>query len=261
MSRALPFLLDSVLWAIISSDLTQHDVDSAQWPLRSTSRVSALSSTGETASGFPSLLLAGSFLHSGGDIFDTKTGHDFLVLVDANIVDPRASSGKDRASANANANVNALVRLDVIRSLSPAGLSTYDGFTSGLRLKELFIRRSVSSSFLPFCSAASDTVLTECFLGCDVAHTCWSIHSSSKANPRLRTTLMDSTLSTSSSTAPLFRAYATLVNDAISRNTDVGSSEGPKLDKLRELEADLWTLHDVFVDEDEDGEDEEYDDE
>jgi hypothetical protein len=135
ISRALPFLLDSVLWAIISSDLTQHDVDSAQLPLRSTSRASALRSTGETAPGFPCLLLAGSFLHSSGEIFDTKTEHDFLVLVDANIVDPRASSGKGRASANANANVNAVVRLDVIRSLSPAGLSTYDGFTSGLVLK------------------------------------------------------------------------------------------------------------------------------
>jgi hypothetical protein len=88
--------------------------------------------------------LAGSFLHSSGDIFDTKAEHDLMVLVNTNIVDPRASSGKGRASANANANVNALVRLDVIRSLSPAGLSTYDGFTSGLRLKELFIRRSAS---------------------------------------------------------------------------------------------------------------------
>jgi hypothetical protein len=74
-------------------------------------------------------------------------------------------------------------------------------------------------------------------------------------------TLMDSTLSTSSPTAPLFRAYATLVNDAISGNTDVGSSEGPKLDELKELEADLWTLYDVFADEDGDGEDEGYDDE
>jgi hypothetical protein len=79
---------------------------------------------------------------------------------------------------------------------------------------------------------------------------------------------MHSALSTSSSSASLFRAYATLVKGAISRNADVGSSEGLERDELRELEADLWTLHDVFADEDGDGEvgpnggeDEVYDDE
>jgi hypothetical protein len=79
---------------------------------------------------------------------------------------------------------------------------------------------------------------------------------------------MHSALSTSSSSASLFRAYATLVKGAISRNADVGSLEGLERDELRELEADLWTLHDVFADEDGDGEggpgggeDEVYDDE
>jgi hypothetical protein len=79
---------------------------------------------------------------------------------------------------------------------------------------------------------------------------------------------MHSALSTSISSASLFRAYVTLVKGAISRNADVGSSEGLERHDLKDLEADLWTLHDVFADEDGDeeggldgGEDEVYDDE
>jgi hypothetical protein len=58
---------------------------------------------------------------------------------------------------------------------------------------------------------------------------------------------MHSILSTSSSTASFFRASPTLVKGAISRNADVGSTEGLKRDELRELEVDLSTMHDVFA--------------
>jgi hypothetical protein len=62
---------------------------------------------------------------------------------------------------------------------------------------------------------------------------------------RLHSTAAHSSLSTGTRTAETFRAYATFVEDAVKRKVDAGSVE---MDELRELSADLWTIHDGYVD-------------
>lgn len=61
-------------------------------------------------------------------------------------------------------------------------------------------------------------------------------------------TAMHSSLFTTGRTAGLFKSYARLAEDAVRRNADMGSMER---DEVRELAADLWTIHEAFLDEEE----------
>jgi hypothetical protein len=61
-------------------------------------------------------------------------------------------------------------------------------------------------------------------------------------------TAMYSSLFTTGRTAGLFKSYARLADDVVRRNSDMGSMER---DEVRELAADLWTIHDAFLDEEE----------
>jgi hypothetical protein len=62
-----------------------------------------------------------------------------------------------------------------------------------------------------------------------------------------RATSLLSTLTSTSRTAALFKSYASFVEHAVRRNADVGVLER---DELRELVADLWTVHDGYADDD-----------
>lgn len=78
----------------------------------------------------------------------------------------------------------------------------------------------------------------------------------------MHSTRLLSSLSTTSQSTRIFARYATLVEDAIKRHTDVTSQMGLEADELKELRDDLWAICDAFpegeVEQDVDlGEDEE----
>ncbi|KAI0776815.1 tubulin nucleotide-binding domain-like protein [Trametes elegans] len=56
-----------------------------------------------------------------------------------------------------------------------------------------------------------------------------------------------SSLSTSSATAPLFAAHATLVQQCVDRRADVVGRMGLEFDEMRELKDDLWALCDRYA--------------
>ncbi|KAI0668848.1 tubulin nucleotide-binding domain-like protein [Trametes maxima] len=60
-----------------------------------------------------------------------------------------------------------------------------------------------------------------------------------------------SSLSTSSATAPLFAAHATLVQTCVDRRADVVGRMGLEFDELRELKDELWALCDRYAGPDE----------
>jgi hypothetical protein len=69
-----------------------------------------------------------------------------------------------------------------------------------------------------------------------------------RAGQRQHTTPAHAALSAGAGSAPLLRAYATFVDNAVRRNADGG---GMDRDEMRELVAGLWTVHDGLAEEEE----------
>lgn len=61
---------------------------------------------------------------------------------------------------------------------------------------------------------------------------------------------MISSLTTTSATSSLFSNYATFIERCVKRKTDTGTGIEP--DDLKDLANELWTLHDNYVDGDQD---------
>ncbi|EMD35050.1 hypothetical protein CERSUDRAFT_107070 [Gelatoporia subvermispora B] len=120
-----------------------------------------------------------------------------------------------------------LSRLDVTRGLTKSELQTYDNWTSlqEILALRLSILHSIHAPAYPLPNSFPKFFETP--------------------TPTHSTRLLSS-LSTTSQSTRIFVQYATLVEDAIKRHTDVTSQMGLEADELKELRDDLWAICDAF---------------
>ncbi|OCH91306.1 mtDNA inheritance protein Dml1 [Obba rivulosa] len=117
-----------------------------------------------------------------------------------------------------------LSRFDVSRGLTAPEVQTYDIWTELRDISPYIVHAPaypLPSSFPTLCNTASPS-------------------------SRARSARLLSSLTTTSSSAHLFAKYATLVEDATKRHTDVTNQMGLEADELRELKDELWAICDAF---------------